>query len=42
MLYVKANESGTIGQNIVPKNRMFSHREVGIFNNRWDVSFSLK
>jgi hypothetical protein len=42
MLYVKVNESGTVGQNTVPKNIMFSHREVGIFNNRWDVIFPLK
>ena len=42
MLYVKVNKSGTIGQNTAPKDGMFSQREVGIFNNRWDVIFPPK
>jgi len=41
MLYMKVNERVIIGQNTAPKGRIVSHREVGIFNNRLDVSLSL-
>jgi hypothetical protein len=30
MFYVKVNESGTTGQSTAPKDRKFSHRDIGI------------